>query len=157
MLPTHSDPLVTTPTARLDQASAALRQQLASLQAQPTLPGAGLGLGNLLTALGQYEQAVLDYLSPDPAELRSRSPEQLRAYRETQPLYRLGWIRGHQTGLGQAQLSLAPALDIYAQHAALPALTDPAALVQQVRRFLAELQLRYGPGPITATASRLAP
>jgi hypothetical protein len=147
--------LISSPTARLDSASQALRAQLAQLtQGNNQLGSVVPNLGGLLTAIGDYEQAVLAYLPPDPAELLSFTPEQLLAYRETQPLYRLGWIRGNQTGLAEAQRSISPALNLYAQHAALPAPTDPMALVQQVRRFLAELHLRYGAGPITAAASQ---
>jgi hypothetical protein len=102
----------------------------------------------LLTAIGDYEQAVLACLPPDPAELLSFTPEQLLTYRETQPLYQLGWVRGHKAGLTQAQRTSTSVLNLYAQHAALPPPADPTALIQQVRRFLATLQQRYGTGPI---------
>jgi hypothetical protein len=149
------------PTGHLHHASQQLRQQLAHLQAQPAPAGSLLDLSELLTALGEYEQAVLACLPPAPVELLCLTPEQLRAYREADPVYRLGWVRGHKAGVAQGQRAAEPALRLYAQQAALPAPTAPgpdhAALVAQVRHCLAALHQRYGAGPITPfAATRLA-
>lgn len=141
------------PTGQLHHASQQLRQQLAHLQAQPTPAGRQLDLSGLLTALGEYEQAVLACLPPAPLDVLSLTPEQLHAYREADPVYRLGWVRGHKAGVAQAQQASASALRLYAQYAALPEPTDLTTLVRQVRRCLATLQQRYGKGPITAFAA----
>ena len=143
------DSAVNSPATRLDLASQALRAQLTRLtqgneQSGSTVPD----ISGLLTAIDEYEQAVCVYLSPDSVEILSLTLEQLLAYRETQPLYRLGWVRGHKAGLAQAQRASESALSLYAQHTALPPPPDPTALIQQVRRFLATLQQRYGAGPI---------
>lgn len=149
------------PTGQLHHASQRLRQQLAQLQTQPAPAGSPLDLSGLLTALGEYEQAVLACLPPAPVDLLNLAPEQLRAYREADPVYRLGWARGHKTGVAQGQRAAEPALRLYAQQAGLPAPTAPgpdhAALVAQVRRCLAALHQRYGAGPITPFAASSRP
>jgi hypothetical protein len=146
----------------LDAAGHGLRQVLLRLnhyaqnQAQRADPGTRYGaatlahindLGALLTAVEQYEQAVLASLPPAPVDLSSMTPGQLLAYRESDPVYKLGYVRGHQAGVAQAQRRTAPVLAAYAQHATLPAPTAaPSAtysdLVQRVRRFLDQLNER---------------
>jgi hypothetical protein len=144
-------------SSQLHHASQQLRQQLAHLQAQPAPTGSPLDLSGLLTALGEYEQAVLACLPPAHIDLLSLAPEQLHAYREADPVYRLGWVRGHKAGVAQGQRAAEPALRLYAQQAALPAPPSPgpdhAALVAQVRRCLASLHQRYGAGPISPFAA----
>ena len=156
--------MTSTPTAApsLDAAGHALRQVLlrldhyAKTQAQRADPNTRYGaatlthvgdLQALLTAVEQYEQAALASLAPVPVDVRSLSPAQLLAYREADPVYRLGWVRGHKVGVAQAQRSTAPVLTAYAQHALLPAPTAAPSeaytnLVQGVRRFLAQLTAR---------------
>jgi len=150
------------PTGQLHHASQQLRQQLAHLQAQPApAVSSPLDLSGLLTALSEYEQAVLVCLPPAPVDLLHLAPEQVRAYREADPVYRLGWVRGHKAGVAQGQRVAEPALRLYAQQAALPAPTSPgpdhAALVAQVRCCLASLHQRYGTGPITPFAASSRP
>lgn len=109
-------------------------------------------LQNLLSAVEQYEQAALASLPPAPVPVGTLTATELRAYREADPVYRLGWVRGHKAGTAQAQRATAPVLTAYAQHAALPAPTAPApgyaALVAQVRACLDHLSQRYGAGPV---------
>ena len=106
----------------------------------------------LLSAVEQYEQAALDSLPHAPVPVGTLTPAELRAYREADPVYRLGWVRGHKAGVAQGQRATEPALQLYAQQAALPApiASAPgyAALVAQVRACLAHLSQRYGAGPI---------
>jgi len=142
-------------TARLNQASQTLRAELQQLTAAHT--GQMPALGGLLSALGQYEQAVRAYLPPVDMDILGLTPAQLLAYREADPIYRLGWVRGHKAGLAQGQQQATePVVKLYAQHAALPPPPDPTALIEQVRRTVAYMHQRYGAGPITpATAARL--
>jgi len=152
----------------LDQAGHALRQVLLRLhhyghqQVERLDPNARHApavmahvndLQALLAAVEQYEQAALASLPPALAPVSHMSPAQLLAYREADPVYRLGWVRGHKTGVAQGQQNAEPALHLYAQHAPLPTSVvtslDYAVLVQQVRAFLAQLNQRYGAGPIT--------
>lgn len=157
----------------LDEAGQGLRQVLLRLnhyaqnQVQRLDPAARYAAGTmahvkdleaLLTAVEQYEQAVLASLPPAPVDLRRLTPAQLLAHREADPVYRLGYTRGYQAGNAQAKRSLTPALAAYAQHATLPAPTmaPPAAhtdLVQHVRGLLAQMAQRYGKGPISHYAS----
>lgn len=106
----------------------------------------------LLSAVEQYEQAALASLPPAPVPVSTLTTAELRAYREADPVYRLGWVRGHRAGVAQGQLVAEPALRLYAQQAYLPAPTASApgyaALVAQVRACLAHLSQRYGTGPI---------
>ena len=141
----------TSPAAqRLDQAGQTLREQLHQLGVSSQQPGQVLHLGGLMAAFEQYEQAVLACVPPAPVDVLSLTPTQLLAYRETDPIYKLGWMRGHKAGVAQTQRSTAPVLSAYAQHAALPPPTEPTALMQQVRRFLAQLQQRHDAGLVTA-------
>jgi hypothetical protein len=107
----------------------------------------------LLTAVEQYEQAVLASLPSAPLPLATLTTAELLAHRQADPVYRLGYVRGYQRGLTKGQRAAEPALSLYAQHAALPAPMAPAqsytALVAQVRSFLAQMSQRYGAGPIT--------
>ncbi|MDO7886004.1 hypothetical protein [Hymenobacter cheonanensis] len=142
-------------TARLNLASQSLRaelQQLAATQG-PQAPA----LGGLLKALGQYEQAVRACLPPVDIDILRLTPAQLLAYREADPLYRLGWVRGHKAGLAQGQQATAPVLNLYARHAALPPPPDPTALIEQVRRIVATMHQRYGAGPIMPFAATTRP
>jgi hypothetical protein len=153
----------------LDQAGHTLRQVLLRLdsyarsQVQRLDPAARYApavmthvgdLQALLTAVEQYELAALASLAPLPVDVGQLTPAELLAYREADPVYRLGWVRGHKAGLTQGQRTTEPAVQLYAQHAALPAPTaapptDHTALVQRVRAFLAQLTQRYGAGPLT--------
>ncbi|MVN76440.1 hypothetical protein GO988_08895 [Hymenobacter sp. HMF4947] len=147
---------------KLDHASHALRQVLLRLdhyaqsQVQRATTGtshtaaklAHLGdLQALLAAVEQYEQVVLTCLPPGPVDVLSLTPAELLASRESDPVYRLGWVRGHKAGIAQAQRATAPVLTAYAQYATLPTstVTPPSThtdLVQRVRAFLAQLMQR---------------
>jgi hypothetical protein len=118
--------------------------------------GEAPALGGLLAALGQYEQAVRACLPPVDIDILRLTPAQLLAYREADPIYRLGWVRGHKVGLVQGQQQATePVVKLYAHHAVLPPPPDPSALIEQVRRTVAYMHQRYGAGPITpATAAR---
>lgn len=143
----------TSPTARLNQASQTLRDELQQLTAAQA--GEAPALGGLLSALGQYEQAMRACLPPVDLDILRLTPAQLLAYRETDPIYRLGWVRGHKAGLAQGRQAAEPLVKLYAQHAALPPPPDPSALIEQVRRTVAYMHQRYGAGPITpASAAR---
>jgi hypothetical protein len=141
----------TTPAARLHLASQTLREALQQLTAAQA--GEAPALTGLLSALGQYEQAIRACLPPADVDILRLTPAQLRAYRETDPAYRLGWVRGHKAGLAQGQQASAPVLTLYAQHAALPTPADPSALIGQVRRTIASMQQRYGAGPLTSASA----
>jgi hypothetical protein len=134
---------------QLAEADQALQQVLANLDQRTGSHFAPADIQTLTAAVQQYQQAVTASLPPTPVDVLSLTPEQLLAYRETDPVYRLGWVRGHKAGLAQAHQTSVPVLSLYAQHAALPPPTDPTELMQQVCRFLALLQQRYNTkGPI---------
>jgi hypothetical protein len=112
-------------------------------------------LDALMTAVQDYEEATLACLAaaPAPESLTDLSPEQVLALRETDPFYRLGFVRGWRKGTGQVKQQEQTALSLYAQHATLPPpptepSSDYSALVSRVRRFLMHLTDRYGSGPI---------
>lgn len=128
-------------------------EQLRQLDGYTPVAGQPLQLSGLFAALDEYQQAVQAYL---PAWQHNPHPtaEELLTEREASPLYRLGWVRGYKRGQVDAQRKNEPVVSRYAQHAQLPTPPDPSALVQQVRRFLAEMHRRYGAGPITAGAPR---
>lgn len=148
----------TAPAEQLARADQALRQVLASLDQRAGSQLAPIDVQALTAAVQYYQQAVLACLSAAPIDVRQLPSDQLLAYRQANPIYRLGYVRGYRRGQAQVQQATAPVLTAYAQHATLPTPTaappaDYAALVQQVRRFLATLQQRYGAGPITTFAS----
>jgi hypothetical protein len=154
MLPSNALPL--------DQAGYALRQvllrlnQYATNQASRADPATRHGaatlahltdLQALLAAVEQYEEAALASLAPTPVDVMSLTATQLIAYREADPVYRLGWVRGHKAGSAQAQRTTTPVLIAYAQHATLPPPTTPPPtthtdLVHRVRAFLAQITQR---------------
>jgi hypothetical protein len=139
------------PAEHLAQADQQLRQVLADLDGHASK---AVDVQALTAAVQQYQQAVLACLSAAPVNVHQLTAAELLAYRQADPIYRLGYVRGYRRGQAQAQQAAAPLLTAYAQHATLPAPTvaqpaDYATLVQQVRRVLATLQQRYGAGPIS--------
>lgn len=147
-----------TPAVRLAEADHALRQVLATLDEQPGSHPAPAGVQALTLAVQQYQQAVLACLSAPAVNVHQLTPTQLLAYRQADPIYRLGYVRGYRRGQSQTQQDTAPVLSAYVQHAALPAPTAPppadyAALVTQVRRVIAYMQQRYGAGPTSPFAA----
>jgi hypothetical protein len=151
-----------TSAVRLAEADRALRQVLATLDERPGSQQAPADVQALTAAVQHYQQAVLACLSAPPMDVHQLTPTQLLAYRQADPVYRLGYVRGYRRGQAQNQQATAPVLSAYVQHATLPAPTaappaDYATLVQQVRRVIANMQQRYGAGPLTSfSAHRLA-
>jgi hypothetical protein len=148
-----------TPAVRLAEADRALRQVLATLDEHPASQQAPADVQALTTAVQQYQQAVLTCLSAPLVDVSQLTPAQLLAYRQADPIYRLGYVRGYRRGQAQTQQATAPVLSAYAQHATLPAATaaqpdDYAALVMQVRRVIAHMQQRYGASPATSFSAR---
>jgi hypothetical protein len=144
-----------TPAVRLAEADRALRQVLATLDERPGSQQAPADVQALTAAVQHYQQAVLACLSAPPVDVHQLTPAQLLAYRQADPVYRLGYVRGYRRGQAQGQQAAAPVLSAYVQHATLPPPTaappaDYATLVQQVRRVLATMQQRYGAGPLTS-------
>lgn len=149
-------------TPDLEHASHALRQVLLRLdhyaqnQAQRATTSTGPttatlahlnDLQALLAAVEQYEQVVQNSLPRIPVDVLRLTPAELLAHRESDPVYKLGWVRGHKAGVAQAQRTTVPVLTAYAQHATLPTPTAApppsyTALVQRVRAFLAQLTQR---------------
>ena len=146
--------MLTTPppeAQHLSRAGQALREQLHRLDgAAPGQP-----LAELLAALDEYEAAVLACVPTAPAWQLNPTPTlaELRAEREACPLYRLGWVRGYQAGQAAGQQRAEPALGLYARHANLPTPPNPTALMQQVRRFIEQLQQRRAGGSLRAACS----
>lgn len=107
-------------------------------------------LDELMTAVQNYEEAVLACLPSMESQLAisQMSGAELMAYREADPVYRLGWVRGHKVGLAQASQAPDAALRLYAQHSKLPEPPDTTKFMDGVRRFLAQLATRYGKGPL---------
>jgi hypothetical protein len=112
-------------------------------------------LDELMVAIQAYEEAVLACLpsaDSEQSQIFQMSPAELLAYREADPVYRLGWVRGHKAGLAQAGQAPDKALRLYAKHAALPEPPGTTTFIEGVRRFLAQLNARYGKGPLTIHA-----
>jgi hypothetical protein len=152
----RSRPPMLGPVEQLAHADHALRQVLVSLDHSASSQSAPADVQALTTAVQHYQHAVLACLGATSVNVLQLTPDQLLAYRQADPIYRLGYVRGYRRG--QAQYATAPVLTAYAHHATLPAPTaappaDYAALVQQVRRFLVTLQQRYGAGPTTHRSS----
>jgi hypothetical protein len=146
------------PAKQLAQADHALRQLLTDLDARPGSQRALADVQALTAAVQHYQQAVLACLSAPPVDVHQLTPAQLLAYRQADPVYRLGYVRGYRRGQVQEQQAAAPVLSAYGQHATLPPPTtappaDYATLVQQVRRVLANMQQRYGARPILSVAA----
>lgn len=106
----------------------------------------------LLSAVEQYEQAALASLPPAPVPVGTLTPAEQLAYRQADPVYRLGYVRGYQRGLSKGQHAAEPVLHLYAQQSTLPAPTTApqsyTTLVAQVRANLAYMSQLYGAGPI---------
>jgi hypothetical protein len=107
-------------------------------------------LDELMVAMQNYEEAVLACLpsAESQPDIYQMSSAELLAYREADPVYRLGWIRGHKEGLAQPSQAPDAALRLYAQHSKLPDPPDTNKFIEGVRRFLAQLSTRYGKGPL---------
>lgn len=146
------------------QLAAELEEHLEALHSycdQEPQPPLAYQLNEFIVALGQYDQATERLLSdyrhalehaqrptPEPvptleqAVLAQMSPADLLTYREKDPVYRLGFMRGQR----QAERRYERLLHLYAQYALIvpPADYTPSTLVTQVKRF-AEVRLMTGP------------
>jgi len=147
------------PAKHLAQVDQTLRQLLTDLDRGADGHLATTDVEALTAAVQQYQQAVLACLSAPLVDVRQLTPAQLLAYRQADPIYRLGYVRGYSRGQAQAQQATTPVLSAYAQHATLPAPTaaqpdDYAALVTQVRRVIAHMQQRYGASAVTSFSAR---
>jgi hypothetical protein len=127
---------------RLAGAGQQLHDQLLRFVADSQSPVQSLLLGELLATFDTYMQAVLSCLPPPTTwqDNLSPTPAQLLIEREANPLYRLGYVRGYKAGLATAGPRSVP--------------LNPEALLRQVRGLLAELQERYGAGPISHYPAR---
>jgi hypothetical protein len=149
----------------LDEAGHALRQVLLRLnhyaqkqvqRADASTPYGAATLAHvtdlhaLLTAVEQYEHAVLANISLAPGGARRLTPTQLLAYQEADPLYQLGYERGYKRGTEQGEQARERALSVYAQHAALPKPANCSALVKRV-----SLLLQFQQDPTRLSATRL--
>jgi hypothetical protein len=107
-------------------------------------------LDELMITIQKYEETVLACLPAveSQPDIYQMSGAELLAYREADPVYRLGWVRGHEAGLAQASQAPEAALRLYAQHAKLPEPPDTNRFIEGVHRFLAQLGTRYGKGPL---------
>lgn len=127
---------------RLADAGQRLCEQLLRFVADSQSPAQALSLKEMLATFDAYTQAVLICLPPATTwqDNPIPAPVQLLAHREADPLYRLGYVRGYKAGQATASPRPVP--------------LNPEALLQQVRRLLAELQQRYGAGPISYYPAR---
>jgi hypothetical protein len=103
-------------------------------------------LDALMIAVQNYEEAVIACLpsaSSNEAHILEMSPAELLAYRQTDPVYRLGWVRGHKAGVTQAAQAPDAALRLYAKHANLPATPDTDTFIEGMRRRLTQWNERY--------------
>ena len=127
-------------------------------QPQPPL---AYQLNEFINAVLQYDQATEQLLNnyrtalehaqrpaPQPvptleqAIIAKMSPADLLAYREKDPVYRLGYARGYR----KAEQKYERLVSLYAQHAIIvpPAHYKPSPLVAQVQRYVAT-KLMTGP------------
>lgn len=132
------------------------------LEAAPALSAADQLLHDQLTgllgALYRYDQAtdslLVDYRhalerAERPAEqptptleaalLAKLSPADLLAYREADPVYRLGYVRGHKKGSADMEAKYQHLSSLYAQHALLvpPLSYKPSPVIARVKAWLA--------------------
>jgi hypothetical protein len=149
---------------RRNQLAVELEQHLAALNSycdQEPQPLIAFQLNEFIAALGQYDQATEQLLAdyqyalehaqrpvsqPVPtleqAVLAKMSSAEVRAYREKDPVCRLGFMRGqHQAAQRYWRLT-----SLYAQHAIIvpPVSYKPTLLVAQVQRFVST-RLMTGP------------
>lgn len=150
-----------------------------ALEAAPSLSeGDALLLDQLnefISAIGRYDAATDQLLAsyrhaleqaekptPEPvptleqALLAQMSPADLLAYREADPIYRLGYVRGQRQGQADTEAKYERLVRLYAQHAIIvPPLTyKPTPLVAQLKNYLGRL-LMSGPRLPLATRQLL--
>lgn len=103
----------------------------------------------LMEAMKVYGRAVEAALVPAHEagpDITQMSPAELLAYRETDPMYKLGFVRGYKRGAQQAATPREKAITLYSEHAGLPPPSDPSALVRRVRLIIA---FQTDPAPLT--------
>jgi len=134
---------ITSPSAeRLADAGQQLREQFLRFVSDSQPPDQALLIEELLATFDAYTQVVLSCLPPITTwqDNSAPTPAQLLAHREADPCYRLGYVRGYKAGQATASPRPVP--------------LNPEALLRQVRGLLAELQQRYGAGPISHYTAR---
>lgn len=151
MYPTQPD------RAQVDATGAALTEALTRLfryrQARaksfdPKAPYAELTASHLndinatLLAAQAYSTAVEACLGaePLPPDVSGLTPAELLARRETEPLYRLGFVRGYRRGLDLGHQQNERLLSLYAQYAILvpPPGYQPSPVMLNAQRVLDE-------------------
>jgi hypothetical protein len=99
----------------------------------------------LIVAIKNYEEVVLSILSliqSQQCSIAHLSPIEVRAARESDPIYQLGYQRGFSHGTKQEAATYEKAIHLYAQHAVFPSslgLIEPIALVDSVRLVLSKM------------------
>ena len=150
--------------AELESCLGPLAEYCDQQEAAPTLSEADrqhlYQLTEFISAVGRYDQAAerllaayrhaLEYAERptqsvptlEQAILAQLSPADLLAYREKDPVYRLGYVRGYR----KAEQQYERLTSLYAQYALIvpPASYTPSPLVAQVQRFVGS-RLMSGP------------
>lgn len=150
--------------AELESCLGPLAEYCDTQEAAPTLSEADrqhlYQLTEFISAVGRYDQAAerllaayrhaLEYAERptqsvptlEQAILTQLSPADLLAYREKDPVYRLGYVRGYR----KAEQQYERLTSLYAQYALIvpPASYTPSPLVAQVQRFVGS-RLMSGP------------
>lgn len=143
---------------RLTERAQALRQTLLPLRAyvqhrtatlDPTSPYAAKTFEHLrhleaaFRAVAEYHQVVEELMRVHLPREQQAQLRTLRAEREADPLYRLGYVRGYQRGLVVGQQANKQVLGLYARYF-LPPFTAPpvSPLVARVQHFLDTLTAR---------------
>lgn len=99
-------------------------------------------------AYGRAVEAAMVQASHEPVDISQMTPAELLAYRETDPMYKLGFVRGYKRGEKQATEPREKAITLYSEHAGLPPPDDASALVRRVHLIIA---FQKDPSPLTPT------
>ncbi|MGI4871470.1 MAG: hypothetical protein ACRYFX_09865 [Janthinobacterium lividum] len=146
-----------------------LAARLDVLEAAPALNEAdALLLGQLtafIAAVGRYDEATERLLTGyrhalehaerptaatvptlEQALAAQQTPAERQAYWETQPAYRLGFVRGHRKGTADTEAKYERLTSLYAQHALIvpPLSYTPSPLLARLKAYLGRL-LMHGP------------
>lgn len=96
-------------------------------------------LGHYREALAAGQQLALERIPPlEEVIAQSLPPAELLAWRERDPTYCLGFLRGYRKGTTELAQPREAALRLYAQHATLPASATyiPSPLVSRIWKLL---------------------
>lgn len=108
-------------------------------------------IDELMVAVKAYGRAVESAMvqaSHEPIDISHMTPAELLTYRETDPMYKLGFVRGYKRGEKQATESREKAITLYSEHAGLPPPVGASALVRRVHLIIA---FQQDPSPLTLT------